>query len=173
MSCVGKNMTDKRSIDQLSFLWRFSCFTCRRRPLCWQPAAGRGCTGRGTPGCGTAPAGWTERWGAAQLTCTPPPRSTRHSPPGSHDSTGPTLCMDYTGEGRCLGEGEHTLLYLFLSETRFAHLKPSCTLMETSLVVQRGWTCWKSAMFSIWSLVFLQSERSAGWKRSARKHTHI
>lgn len=42
--------------------------------------------------------------------------------------------------------------------------------METSLVVHSGCMCWKSVMLSIGSLVFLQSERSAAWKRSACKH---
>lgn len=65
-------------------------------------------------------------------------------------------------------EGEGSFLS---SMCDYTHLKPSCTLIETSLVVQRGgWMCWRSAMLSIWTLVFLQSE---GWKRSAPKQSHL
>lgn len=129
---------------------------------------------RGKPGSGTAPAGWTERWGAAPLTCTPPPRSTRRSLPGSRDSTGQTTCNKSQRRTERYREGgTHTRGCFTLQEIVFLYRKPSCTLRETSLVVQSGWMCWKSVMLSVWSLVFLQSERSAAWKRSAQQHTHL
>lgn len=63
--------------------------------------------------------------------------------------------------------------HLALCETRHLHLKPPWTRRDTSLVLQSGLMCRMSVMASIWSLVFLRSERSAAWKRSAQGHTGV